>query len=329
MSKSLAVKCQTPFFVSLKIKKENKDASPHILSKLPKRPYCTNDLQAGLKIRPLSTALKYRYIQLNHLVVNYLIFDIDRPGAALAHESGNVAAPNLIVINKENQHAHLIYKLQKGISKFPDSSLKALRYLAAIEAAYTLKLQADAGYAGLITKNPLNPFWTTWNIHNRQYDLAELADYVDLLSTTINKNNENEITYGLGRNCGLFDNGRFWAYGAVREYRQDKMYQDFFKAVLLKLQSLNSLFLNPLPINEVISTAKSIARWTWTHDKEAYNKFIERQRFKSAKGNKVKSDLSNDKKLKAIELKNAGYSILGIARKLGISRQWIYNYIKD
>ena len=107
------------------------------------------------------------------------------------------------------------------------------------------------------------------------------------------------------------------------------MYQDFFKAVLLKLQSLNSLFLNPLPINEVISTAKSIARWTWTHDKEAYDKFINRQHYKLNRANNKRLEIMNDRKQQAIDLKNAGYCNTKIAEILGIKRLQVYRYFNE
>jgi hypothetical protein len=294
------------------------------LKKLPRKPYCTDDLKTGLKIRPLSTALKFRYIQLNYLVVNYLTFDIDRPEAALAWEDANVATPNVVVINKENQYAHLIYLLESGVSKFENSSIKALRYLAAVERAYTLKLSADIAYAGLITKNPLNSFWTTWHIHDNLYDLAELADYVELEKVRTCTKPENQI--GNGRNCYIFDGGRYWAYEAVRTFRHDKTYQDFAKAVYSHLISLNSLFLNPLPLNEVISTAKSIAKWTWQHDKEAYCKFINRQAYKGRLSGQSRALISNERQEQAIALKNAGYSITGIARTLDITRQQVYSY---
>ena len=297
------------------------------LNKLPVKPYCCDDLKTGLKIRPLSTALKFRYIQLNHLVVNYLTFDIDRPEAALAWEDANVATPNVVVINKENQYAHLIYLLESGVSKFENSSIKALRYLAAIETAYTLKLQADFGYAGLITKNPLNPFWTTWHIHDNLYDLAELADYVELEKVRTCTKPENQI--GNGRNCYIFDGGRYWAYEAVRTFRHDKTYQDFAKAVYSHLISLNSLFLNPLPLNEVISTAKSIAKWTWQHYKEVYRKFINRQTYKGRLSGQSRALIAESKKEQAISLKNAGYSIYGIARELGISRRQAFYYFNE
>jgi hypothetical protein len=297
------------------------------LDRIPRKPYCADNLKTGLKIRPLKTALRYRYIQFNHLIVNYLVFDVDRPGAALAHEDANVATPNIVVINRENQHAHLIYRLESGVSKFPDSSLKALRYLAAIETAYTLKLQADFGYAGLITKNPLNPFWTTWNIHNNLYSLAKLADYVEL--EKVRTCTKQEVEIGVGRNVYIFDSGRYWAYGAVRNFRKDKTYQDFLKAVLSHLQGLNSLFPAPLPINEVISTAKSIAKWTWTHDREAYNKFISTQSHRGKLSGQSRALIANERQEQAIALKNAGYSIYGIARELGISRRQAYYYFNE
>lgn len=292
--------------------------------RLPKKPYCCDDLSAGLKIRPLKTAISYRYIQFNHLIHNSLIFDIDRPGGALAWEDA-VAAPNFAVINRENQHAHLFYFLEKGVLKYTDSSLKALRYLAAVEAAYATRLGADVGYAGLIAKNPINPYWLSWNIHSRLYDLAELADYVNLKTTT-----ENEIIKsGVGRNVDLFENGRKWSYEAVRGFRQGKTYNDFFNAVFSHLNMLNSLFFTPLPVNEVISTAKSISKWTWRNDKRAEAGFIKKQSYKSGLGNKVKSNIADVKKQRAIELKNEGLSSVGIARTLGISRMQVYRYFNE
>ena len=313
--------CQTPFFDSSKFKKEENDASPSFISKLPTKPYCCDNLAAGLKIRNLETALKFRYIQFNHLVANFLVFDIDRPGAALAFEESNLASPNLAVINRNNQHAHLIYFLAKGVSKFSDSSLKALKYLAAIEAAYTARLGADAGYAGLIAKNPISPFWQVWQIHNRQYDLSELADYVDLKTAK-----KEQILLGFGRNCDLFENGRNYAYKAVRDYRKDKTYQDFFQSVFIRLNGLNRLFFNPLPLNEIVSITKSIVKWTLRQDGQAERAFIERQQYKGILSGQVRQKIASAKKDKAIELKTAGFCNYAIARKLGISSRQIYRY---
>lgn len=46
---------------------------------LPRRPYCTEDLQTGVRVRPLKTALSLPYIQANpsHLRM-WMLFDVDR-----------------------------------------------------------------------------------------------------------------------------------------------------------------------------------------------------------------------------------------------------------
>lgn len=300
------------------------DYLTYLFNKLPRKPYCANDLRAGLKIRPLKTALKFRYIQFNHLIINSLIFDVDRPGAALAWEDGNVATPNIVVVNNKNQHSHLIYFLARGVTKFPTSSLKALKYLAAVEYAYTTRLKADAGYSGLIAKNPLSSFWLTWNIHERLYDLSELADYVDLKAVS-EKEQKEQIRSGVGRNVDLFENGRKWAYEAVRDFRH-KTYNDFFSAVFSNLKGLNGMFLSPLQANEVISTAKSIARWTWRRDGAAHSEFLARQDYKRSKGHIISCKRSESRKAEAGGLKNAGFSNAGIARALGISRCQVYRY---
>jgi Replicase family len=38
-----------------------------------------------------------------------------------------------------------------------------VRYLAAIERAYTRALRADAGYAGLVQHNPFSPSYETFS----------------------------------------------------------------------------------------------------------------------------------------------------------------------
>ena len=61
----------------------------------------------------------------------------------------------------------------------------------------------------------------------------------------------------------MFDTGRFWAYGAVREYWAPNGLGQWSKAVLERLQAINGEFPQPLPFAEVKATAKSISGWTW------------------------------------------------------------------
>ena len=115
-------------------------------SRWPRRPYCTDDLAAGLRIRSLKQALTKPYIQANppHLRV-WSIYDIDRPGGGLAWEAANLPPPAWSSVNRENAHAHLVYGITApvlvdglGVRDAP------LRYLCAVEPDYFGKLSDDS-----------------------------------------------------------------------------------------------------------------------------------------------------------------------------------------
>ena len=98
-----------------------------------------------------------------------------------------------------------MYALHTAVRTAPDGRAAPLKYAAAIENALRKKLGADAGYSGLICKNPNHLHWqiTVWQ--PELYTLDWLADYLDLGVA-----NDREILpdYGLGRNCTLFDKTR-------------------------------------------------------------------------------------------------------------------------
>ena len=227
-------------------------------ARLPRRPYCSNDLSDGLVIRPAVTALQHRHLQPNApLETAWLIFDLDNPGAASAWEKANLPPPTLSVSNPENGHAHLFYGLATPVGLSDAARDAPIRYAAAVQAAFLEKLCADTGYAGLIAKNPFHDAWRAlWVQH--LYDLGELAEYVEL-----HKRRVLHEALGLGRNCMLFDELRAWAYQWVREYKRNDANADLWhRAVLGQAEKLN-VFAVPLLFNEVKAVAKSIAKWTW------------------------------------------------------------------
>ncbi|WP_425536048.1 replication initiation protein, partial [Escherichia coli] len=118
---------------------------------LPHRPYHTDDLAFGLRISGKGRALLARYIQQNQPHAQFwLVFDVDREGAAIDWSDRNAPAPNITVKNPVNGHAHLLYALNIAVRTAPDSSVKALKYAAAIERSLCEKLCADVNYSGLI-----------------------------------------------------------------------------------------------------------------------------------------------------------------------------------
>jgi hypothetical protein len=237
------------------------------VDRMPRRPYCSDDLGNGLKIRGIDIALKHKYIQPNPPGLKYwLVFDIDRPGAALAWENG-LPPPNWVATNPENGHAHMAWGVEIPVYTASEARLKPLRLAAAIEDTYTERLRADKFYAGLITKNPVHESWRVQWLTAHLYDLGELAEYVDLTKIPLKKPRRkvNSELGGLFRNVQLFDSLRYWAYDAVLGFRLNgSNFDAWLKAVSEKANGLN-VFPAPLPENEVMHTAKSVARWVWKH----------------------------------------------------------------
>lgn len=219
-------------------------------SKLATKPYCSLEKKAD-RIRSKASAIKYPYIQPNppHLCA-WLVFDCDHQDT-WRFDTVGLPVPNFIVMDKETLRHHIFYAI-RDVYTTEKARKKPLEWLAAIERTFAFYLQADTQYVGLIAKNPAHSDWQTWFIHDHIYELAELADYKDLLP----KQREQDIS-GFGRNCELFDNLRHWAYRNIHKHSV----QSFPDAVLAKAEQLN-VFAPPLPFNEVKSIAKSVTKYT-------------------------------------------------------------------
>ena len=299
---------------------------------LPAKPYYTDNPEKGLKIAKKETALKHKYIQFNDAAFHrFLVFDIDKSGAALAWEDADLTAPNTVVINPKNTHAHLFYYLKDPVCKTDKARLKPINYLKAIYQAYAVKLQADTAYAGLIAKNPLNPAWRTWYIHNNLYSLSELADYVKLQKIITKKALSEDF---IGRNDGLFGTIRVWAYKARYNY---KNYNDFKDAVFSYINSLNQLFAMPLRVSEIKSITKSVANFVWKNfTEESRPNFIQKTHTSELQAKRgIKSGIARyvkneDKRVSARLLRAQGGSYREIAKELNISSHMtIINWLKN
>lgn len=233
--------------------------------RLPAKPYCTDDLSWGLQIRPSKTAIRRSYIQANPpWCVSWMIFDVDREGAALAWEDARLPTPAWVTVNRENGHAHIAYGLNAPVLTGEAARRHPIRYLAGIQSAFRAKLEADPGYSGLITKNPAND--AAWRVlwgPARMRTLGELAEWVDLPRHLPKKRAPLEGV-GLGRNCALFDDLRQLAYREIRHYRREVRNFVTWQTHIYGLgMTRNGDFSHPLDHREVYHLARSVSKWVW------------------------------------------------------------------
>lgn len=300
-------------------------------SRWPHKPYCADDLEAGLKVRSLLSALKKPYIQANPPKLRvWSIYDVDRPGAAVAWEDANLPPPSWASANRENGHAHLVWGLSAPVLVEADDARRApLRYLCAVEAAFRAALDADAGYSGLITKNPVHPLWRTLRGPRVSYELGELADWVEL-PKHVPKRAPEQV--GLGRNVTLFDFMRHWAYRNVRRYKQEVRNFVIWQADCnTKALQRNGDFMNPLDGREVWQVAKSVAKWTWSRfDIEASDqRFSELQAHRSKLGHEARWGDNESKRASARLMAAQGMSMRAIGRELAVDHKTVSHWLND
>jgi hypothetical protein len=234
---------------------------------LPAKPFCSDDLRFGLRVRSRAYALRFNYVQLNGPTnLCFLPFDIDRKHAAFAWEEANLPAPNIIAVNPQNGHAHIIYTLANPVHALAQSRSAPLRYLADIERGMIRRLEADPRYSGLIAKNPMATRWRTqW--------LAPFPYRLDALDAALTRDDKRRIPawqqeIGLGRNCTLFDELRLIAYREVLIFKRQNRSAAHFRTRLEEIaMGLNLQFATsatgPLGYAEVRGIARSISNFCW------------------------------------------------------------------
>ena len=220
----------------------------------------TNNFIDGLKFRHKEDALQCSHIALNQFYKKFIALDIDQPWAAFLWEERVMPVPSLVVTSPDTGRCHYLYALETPVIYTEAGRRAPQRLYEAVDLGLTHRATADPSYAGLVTKNPLHPRWKVIQ-HNVSYDLKQLAEYVDLTRHKIDRTNSQ------GRNCTLFDVLRFWAYREVRLYSRFEAWQT---ACDDKAIYINSSFSESLPAKEVLSTSKSIGKWTWKHRGDNY-----------------------------------------------------------
>ena len=293
--------------------------------RLPSHGFATDDLTYGLRFMAVQEAIHRAIIQYNwRHSIGWLAYDVDSETTRFDWDDNHCPPPNMLILNPENGHGHLLYGLKAPVHDYDGASQKALRYVAAIDIALTDVLGADPGFSKLLCKNPLHVRWETLYPRVDLYDLDELAGWLDLDKYADKR--RRLPTVGYGRNCTLFETLRVWAYRARRQpFLTEEL---FYDRVLAHAMTINAEFNPPLPLSEVRSTAKSVSRWTWR--KMSAAGFKARQKALSDKGNATK-------RKKALQLRQSILDTAGQCPELtqadlaaihGVSQQTVSRHLK-
>lgn len=251
-------------------------------SKLPLKPYYTDDYHFGKKIAGHNVALKGRHIQPNSKThIHYMLFDVDSPTSAIDWYDLNLPAPHLLVKNPANGHSHITYILETSVKADVSGRSKPINYFADVELGLAIKLRADLSYNATLTKNPFNKDWQTFSFESEPYELGYLNEFVDkgliIKHREEKKAKEKNVGFSTSRNCQIFDDLRNWAYKNFANVN--------FRTDLERQAGILNSFDAPLNANEVKVIVQSV-----------YN-FISRN-FSAERLNELKSSRARQSGLK-------------------------------
>lgn len=275
----------------------------------------TSRIKGFCQIRSKAIALSNPYIQVNPLnSYEWIVIDID---TNIDYWEDLPVTPNIIVMNKGNNKGHLYFKI-KAVHNNLDSSYKAIEYMNAVIYGLNTLLGGDIGFTQTLSKNPLaTDHWRVINIHEKEYELSELAEYCELVPRyKLKELKHKDRAEIIGRNCAIF-----WTAKDLCKGMTD------LKSILAICNQLND-FKEPLGAKEVLNIAKSIYRYNNKPQTKATKEWLtERAKRNNKKSQAVRQEKAQKVKDKAFVLfANKNLKLEAIADKLGISIQHTKRY---
>lgn len=298
------------------------------------RPLAANVLAEGAYRMGWDKAAGMRYIQLNPPQMQYwLLFDCDHTD--IDRWRASLPPPSYLAINPEHDKRpgrfHLAYQLSAPVCTSGNGREGPVRYLRAVTETMRDALGADPAYAGLMTKNPLHPYWRIVREPVLpSYSLASLVEGLELrwpkkpsYSRDLSIQNLSEIAEG-GRNRALFDHVRMWAY--TNSFDSEEL--------LNKAQECNASFDQPLPASEVLAITRSIEKYLLRRSsKRTSPAFLERQsrrgRIGGRRSGAVRASANESKRMKAFDLSAQGLSSREIAADLDVHQSTVVRWLNS
>jgi hypothetical protein len=185
----------------------------------------------------------------------YIAIDIDHENWYEATHDNDLI-PNIVIKNKNNNKAHLLYEtdpvwLGKG------SSDKLKGFHKRINKGMNLALGGDTAFNNQTIKNPNHDNWETIILHDIAKDLRELSECVELPPIYLGAE---EDEFYEGRNHEIFTRVRKHSYRIKRNYNN---FSSFNFAISEMAHTINNNFPKKLETVEVEDMIKRISEWTW------------------------------------------------------------------
>lgn len=217
-------------------------------------------------IRNKQHSQAYSHIQYNHLSgQNYIGLDCDIDVFNMIEEKN--INPNLVVKNKNNNRAHLFFRLTSFVGTTPKARIKPQKTLRLLTHSLNNHLKTDHAFNGVQAKNPLNDSYDVFSFSNESYDFNDLFENIPDEQIYINKpeilmHEDKEIIHvGTGeRNVYLFDTVRFQSYKVKHKHNN---FNSFYDEIERIYNDLNNMLAEPMDFKECQHSIKSIATWTW------------------------------------------------------------------
>jgi hypothetical protein len=311
----------------------------------PYFPRCS-DNKTAILVRPRKYALTHTYMQINRPgMVSWLIFDLDHRNWLIWEETG-LPAPNLIVRNRETDHSHIFYAISP-VCTTEKARGRPISFMKSVYQAMAVRLNADTAFhSGPVAKTPGHPWWETNEIHDHEYSLGELAEYLELgVSPWWGRGREIELDdVSHSRHCTLFEVLRRYAYSIVDHERRHGSLSSFSRLLEAFAHNKNNFtaqgFEENLSLSSIRSTVKSVARWTWERytgaschrgvmQLDSDLPLAERQSLAAQRTHKVRSRATESKIRGACrQLLDRGERItqIAVAAITGLSRQTVAQY---
>lgn len=297
----------------------------HWRSHLPKRPYCSNDLETGVRIRPRMSAIMYREIQPNDPWEKHcLIIDLDHSSPL----PSDVPPPNIVVTNPLSGHRHALFVWETPILMGPNASRKAQNFYSDIAIALRIALEGDPNYQGTLCHNPLHPSWKTEILAHKPYQLSDFREVLERVKArpfSLRGQNLADVSATLGRNCATWEACRRLAYAYGPR-------PDLFSVVKKDVDSFNRQNnVPPLSEQECRQIAKSISNYILSGRYQllisrTHSPSLQAQRGRAS--GKTRRSRSEGARAKAVALHREGKKQPEIAEILAVHQSTISRWLK-